>query len=236
VRRTSMQLAAAVLACGLAVTACGNSLKAGAAATTGSGRVTSATLTNQVANLNAAYKTDTAKGVKPQRPVGQAAQQVLTWLITFQVFNKLAQQHGIAVTPAQVQKQLASLTAQAKQEKVSLATYVSAAGAVPPDLMPQIGRYFAIVTAFENRIDGGKAPTAQAGQQAVETRLAHAQCLAAKNLNIKVNPQYGEFDYTSFSVVAAPSKLAASQVTPTPTPTTQATSSPSAKPRLTPNC
>ena len=53
----------------------------------------------------------------------------------------------------------------------------------------------------------------------METRLAHAQCLAAKNLNIKVNPQYGEFDYTSFSVVPAPSKLAAAQVTPSPTPT-----------------
>jgi hypothetical protein len=157
---------------------------------------------------------------------------VLTWLITFRIYDKLAAQHGIAVTPAAVQRQLAALATQAKQEKVNTAAYVSAAGAVPPDLVPQIGRYFAILSAFQTRLDGGKAPTAQAKQQALQTRVAHAQCLAAKNLGINVNPQYGEFDYTTFSVVAAPSKLAASASSAAPSPSASA----SAKPRLTPPC
>jgi hypothetical protein len=232
VRRASMQLAAVVLAGGLAVAACGNSLKLGSAATTGSGRITSATLTNQVANLTAAYQADKRKGVKPQRSVAQVTQQVLTWLITFRIYDTLATQHGISVSPAQQQVQLTNLTAQAKQEHVSLATYVSAAGAVPPDLLPEVGRYFAILSAFENRIDGGKSPTAQAGQMALQNRLSHAQCLAAKNLSIKVNPQYGEFDYTTFSVVPAPSKLAASPASAAPAPSASA----SAKPRLTAPC
>ena len=225
-RRTSMQLAAVVLAGGLTVAACG-SVKLGAAAITSQQRISSATLTDQVANLNAAYQADTRKGVKPQRAVAQAPQQVLTWLITFQIYDKLAAQHGISITPADVQSQLTALAAQAKQEKVSIATYISAAGAVPPDLEPQIGRYFAILSAFQNRLDGGKTPTAQARQQALQSRISHAQCLAAKKLEIMVNPQYGEFDYSSFSVVPAPSQLAAA---PSPSP------SASAKPRLKPPC
>jgi peptidyl-prolyl cis-trans isomerase SurA len=224
-----MQLAAALLAGGLAVAGCGNSLTLGAAATSGQGRITSASLTNQVANLTAAYQADKKKGITPQRGVSQVPQQVLTWLITFQIVDQLAQQHGISVTPADVQTQLKALDATAAQQKVSTTTYVSAAGGVPPDLLPQIGRYFAILQKFENRLDGGKAPTAQAGQTALQTRVAHAQCLAAKKLGIKVNPQYGVFDYTNFQVVTTPNPLSAPG-------SPSASASPSAKPRLTPPC
>ncbi|HUZ23482.1 MAG TPA: SurA N-terminal domain-containing protein [Streptosporangiaceae bacterium] len=227
-RRTSMQLAAAVLASGLAVAACG-SIKMGAAAITGQQRISSATLSDQVASLTTAYQADNRKGIKPQRAVTQMPQQVLTWLITFRIYDELAAQHGISVTPAAVQSQLNALAAQARQQKVSTATYVSAAGAVPPDLVPQIGRYFAILSAFQRRLDGGKPPTAPARQQALQNRISHAQCLAAKNLGITVNPQFGQFDYTTFSVVPAPSQLAAS---PSPSPSASA----SAKPRLTPPC
>jgi hypothetical protein len=226
VRRTSMQLVAAVLASGLAVAACG-SVKMGAAALTTQQRISSAMLTDQVANLKTAYQADSRKGIKPQRPAAQVPQQVLSWLLTFQIYDKLAAQHGIMITPAAVQSQLSALTAQAQQQKVSVNDYVSAAGAVPPDLLPQIGRYFAILSAFQHRLDGGKTPTAQAGQQALQSRVAHAQCLAAKDLQIAVNPQYGEFDYGTYSVVPAPSRLAAA---PTPSP------SASPRPRLTPPC
>jgi hypothetical protein len=229
VRRTSMQLAAALLAGGLAVAGCGNSLQLGAAATTSQGRITSAMLTNQVANLTTAYAADKHKGVTPQRGVTQVPQQVLTWLLTFRIVDKLAQQHGISVTPANVQTQLKALGATAAQNKIDTDTYISAAGGVPPDLKPQIGRYFAILQKFENQLDGGKAPTAQAGQTALQARVGHAQCLAAKHLGIHVNPQYGVFDYTSFQVVVTPSRLSGAG---SPSPSASA----SAKPRLTPDC
>lgn len=227
VRRTSMRLAAAVAVGGLAVAACGGPVKMGAAATAGQQRISTDTLTNEVANLNAAYQVNAKKKVKPQRPVAQAPQQVLTWLITFRVFDELATLHGISPTPTAVHNQLTALGTQAKQQSLTTKTYVSAAGAVPPDLLPQLGRYFAILTAFENRLDGGTQPTGQAAQQALQTRIAHAQCLAAKNLGIRVNPQYGEYDYGTYSVVPAPSKLAAAA---------SPSASPSSKPRLTPPC
>jgi hypothetical protein len=232
VRRTTMQLAAALLAGGLAVAGCGNSLQLGAAATTSQGRITAASLTNQTANLNAAYAADKHKGVTPQRGVTTVPQQALTWLLTFKIVDQMAEQHGINVTPADVQTQLKALAAAAAQNKINTDTYISAAGGVPPDLLPQIGRYFAILQAFESRLDGGKAPTAQAAQTALQTRVAHAQCLAAKNLGIHVNPQYGVFDYTNFQVVVTGSRLSGTGTSPSPS----ASASASAKPRLTPNC
>jgi hypothetical protein len=53
------------------------------------------------------------------------------------------------------------------------------------------------------------------------------QCLAAKSMNIRVNPQYGAFDYRQFAVVAALSTLAAA-------PAGKALTSPA--PQLTPTC
>lgn len=215
--RRWVKVAAAVGAAGLAVSACG-SVKMGAAAITGSGRISSATLTAQVANLNTAYKADQAKGVKPQRPTTQEAQQVLTWLILFRVYDKLASQHSIYVTQAQAQHQLSGLSSEATSSKLTVPEYVSAAGALPPDLLPQLGRYFAILSQLEGRLDGGKSPTTSAGQTSLQTKVGHYQCLASKDLGVTVNPQYGVWDYRSYSVVTAPAKLAAA-----PTPSASAT-------------
>jgi hypothetical protein len=209
--RTWVKMAAAVAAAGLAVSACGTN-KLGAAAITGNSRISSATLTTQVANLTTAYKQDQAKGIKPQRPASQAAQQVLTWLILFRISDQLAAQHGITVTPTQWEAQLdatSSIGSAAKSSKMSLPEYVSAAGALPPDLIPQLGQYLAVLDQLEHRIDGGKTPTTSSAQTALATQVGHDQCVAAKALGITVNPQFGEFDYSTYSVVLAPPTLAA---------------------------
>lgn len=224
--RTSMKLAAAVLAGGLAVSAC-STVKMGAAALTGNNRITSATLTNEVANLNSAYAADRAKGIKPQRPTGQETQQVLTWLILFQVYNEMAAQHGVSVTEDQTQKALSQYSTQAKASHVTLAEYFSAGAALPPDLLPQLGQAAAIQSALADQLDGGRAPTTTAGQSAISAQLGHYQCVAAKDLSVTVNPQFGEYDYNGFAVVPAPPTLAAD---PTPSP------SPSPSVQLTPPC
>jgi hypothetical protein len=211
-RRAPLKVAAALVVAGLAVSACGT-VKMGAAAITGQQRISTSTLTNQVANLSAAYQADKAKGIKPQRAISQKTQQVLTWLILFRIYDKIAAQHGINVTPAQASKQLSGLSSQAAQSKVTLAEYVSAAGALPPDLLPQLGQYFAILSALEGKIDGGKPPTSTAEQSKVQAGVSHAQCLASKSLGVQVNPQWGVFDYATYAVVAAPPTLAAN---PTP--------------------
>lgn len=223
--RRIARIAAAAVVGGLALSACGTT-QLGAAAITGGNRISSTTLTDQVSNLSAAYKADEAKGIKPQRPAGQETQQVLTWLILFRIYDKVAQQQRIYPTPAQAQQQLAVLSTQASQNKVSLDTYVSAGGALPPDLLPQLGKYFAILSTLQNRLNGGTAPASAAAQAKLQGQIAHAQCVAAKTLGVRVNPQFGVFDYRTYSVVLAASKLAAN---PTPSPATS-------KPVLTPPC
>jgi len=209
-RKAAVLTAAA--AC-VAVSACG-SVQMGAAAITGGSRITSATLSNEVANLNAAYKTDRARQVSPQRPVGQETQQVLTWLILFRIYDKLAIQQHIYITPAQQAAQQKMLQDAADSNKVSLAEYVSVLAAVPPDLASgqfggQLSRYLAIQSALGSRLNGGKPVTSQAEQAKVGPALLHAQCVASKSLGITVNPQFGRFDYSTYSVVPAPSTLAA---------------------------
>jgi hypothetical protein len=209
VPRKAALLTAAVAAACVAVSACG-SVQLGAAAITGSTRISSATLTNEVANLNAAYKQDKAKKVSPQLPVGQETQQVLTWLITFQIYDRVAQQHGIHVTPLQVaQQESRSLSAPARQNKLTVQEYVSAGGALPPNLAPKLARLYAIEAALVYRITGGKSPSTKSGQSKETVAVNHAVCLASKSLDIRVNPQFGEYDYSSHSVVTAPPTLAA---------------------------
>jgi hypothetical protein len=221
--RTSVRAAAALVVAGIAVSACGTT-QLGAAAIAGNTRITSDALTNQVANLSSAYQTDQAKGIKPQRPEGQEAQQVLSWLILFRIYDKISQQQRIYVTAAETSKQQANLSAQASQAKVTLPDYISAAGAVPPDLLPELAQYFAILSTLESRFNGGKPPTSASAK--LQDQVAHAQCLAAKSLGVLVNPQFGVFDYHTYSVVPVASKLAAD---PTPSPTTS-------KPLVNPPC
>jgi hypothetical protein len=209
VPRKAAVLTAAVAAACVAVSACG-SVQLGAAAITGGTRISSATLTNEVANLNAAYKQDKAKKVSPQLPVGQETQQVLTWLITFQIYDRLADLNGIHVTPLQVaQQESRSLSAPARQNKLTVPEYVSAGGALPPNLAPELARLYAIEAALVYRITGGKTPSSKAGQSTETVAINHAVCLASKSLDIRVNPQFGEYDYSSHSVVTAPPTLAA---------------------------
>jgi hypothetical protein len=216
VPRTSMKLAAAVVAAGLAVSAC-STTKMGAAALTGGGRISTAKLTGEVANLNSAYAADKAKGITPQRTTSQEAQQVLTWLIVFKIYGKMATQHGISVTDAQADQVRSAYEKAASQSGVDLDEYLSAGYALPPDLEPQFFQAAAIGTAVDGQLDGHKMPTTSAGQSALSFKFSHDACVAAKDLGITVNPQYGEFDYTGFQVVPAPPTLAAD---PTPSPST----------------
>jgi hypothetical protein len=225
VLRTSMRMAAGALAAGAVLTACGP-VRMGAAAVMTSQRISSATLAAQVANLNTGYLRYKGK-ISLQYPVSQMPQEVLSWLVRFRVRDQLAASRGIRVSPGQTQAALAQITAQAGAS-VPLAELAVANG-LPPDLLTALGQYQAIETAVLSRLDGGKLPASTAAQRALSTRFSQAECLAAKDLDITINPQFGRLDYAELSVVAAPSGLSA---TGGPTPA----ATPSASPQLTPAC
>jgi hypothetical protein len=231
VLRTSMKWAVPVAAAGVMLCACGP-VRMGSAAIVGSQRISSATLTAQAANLSSAYQADKKKKVQIQYPATQIPQQVLSWLLRFRVRDALAQREGISVTPEQQQQALAALTAQVKQSGLASLAEAGVSSGIPPDLLSDLATYQAIGTALTARFDGGKAPTSTAGQNALNAQLAKAQCLASKSLDIKVNPQFGVFDYGQLAVVPAQTSLSATQppVSPSPAPSASPT------PQLTPPC
>ncbi len=215
-RRRVIKLAAAVLGVGIAVTACG-SVRLGAAAIAGNERISSATLSNEVNDLDAAYLAD-KKQIQLQFPASQMPQEVLSWLIRFEVRDQLAQREGITVTPADVQNALAAISASIRlQDQNATLTQVAVANGLPPDQLSALGRYQAIQTKLMDRLDGGTLPTSTSAQQVLVNKFNRSQCLAAKSLNIQVNPQFGVLDYSDFSVVLAPTTLSKPQsAAPTP--------------------
>jgi hypothetical protein len=225
VPRTPMKLAAVMLAVGITAAACG-SVKLGAAAITSSQRISTTTLSDQVANLNAAYQAHKSE-IQLQYPASQMPQQVLSWLVRFQVRDAMAVQHGITVTPTQAEQALLAIALAVRQSGGNATlTEVAVANGLPPDLLNELGRYQSIETQLLNRLDGGKLPSSSTGQQALESVFNKSQCRAAKSLNIQVNPQFGALDYSTFSVVLTPSGLSQAAVSATPSP----------KPVLTPPC
>jgi len=229
VLRTSMRMAAGALAAGAVLTACGP-VRMGAAAVMTGQRISSATLAAQVANLDQGYLRYKGK-ISLQYPVSQMPQEALSWLVRFRVRDQLAAARGIRVSTGQTQAALAQITAQARSSAgagVTLAELAVANG-LPPDLLTALGQYQAIETAVVSRLDGGKLPASSTAQRALSTRFSQAECLAAKDLDITINPQFGRLDYAELSVVAAPSTLSAAGG-PTPAAT------PSASPQLTPAC
>jgi SurA-like protein len=224
VRRTSITVTAGMLAVLAGLTACGP-VRMGSAAIVGNEGITTSTLTEEVGNLKDAYQASNGS-VQLQFPMSQASRQVLTWLVRFRIRERMAARYGITVTQADTQRGRAAIAAQARQSNTTLRNLAVANG-LPPDLLPELGRWQAIQSALVRKLDGGKLPTSQSALQALMKQLNTAQCRAAKSLAIKVNPQFGTMDYGQLAVIPAPPTLSAPQGG-VPTPAT--------KPQLTPPC
>jgi SurA N-terminal domain len=216
VLRTSITVTAAVAAALAVLTACGP-VQMGQAAIVGNQGITTATLASEVNNLESSYHASKAP-IQLQFPLSQAPQQVLGWLVRFRIREQMAARNGITVTPAQSEQARAAIAAQARQNRATLADLAVANG-LPPDLLPELGRYQAIEAAIVSRLDGGTLPASQSALNALSKRFDAVQCHAAKSLGIKVNPQFGRMDYSQLSVVPSALMLSAPEGgAPTPSP------------------
>ena len=210
VLRRLVTTSAVVLGAGLVLAGCAP-VKFGAAAIVGNQAITIATLDTEATNLSQSAKPYTSLF---KLSAAEVTQETLTWLIRFQINEQLAQQAGITVSTAQEQTALAQIYAEAKANaasqgvsNASLNLILVAAG-IPPNLYTEVGRYQAIDTQYIKQVNGGKVPTATAAQTATTAKLTRAQCLAAKSLQIKVNPQFGQLNYTQYEVVSVPATVA----------------------------
>jgi hypothetical protein len=69
-------------------------------------------------------------------------------------------------------------------------------------------------------VNGGKLPSTTAEDNTVTAKLTKAECVAAKSLNIQVNPQFGRLDYSQYTVVPVADTLSRPAGTPSPASTT----------------
>jgi hypothetical protein len=224
VPRTSIFVIAAAAAATCALSACGP-VRVGAAALSGGGRITVTNLSDQVSSLERAYQA--GKGsIQLQFPQSEASQEVLSWLLRFQIRDELAVRNHVVVTTGESQRALSALAKQTGRTGPAF-IQLAVANGLAPDMLPDLGRYEAIQNEEFTRLNGGTMPRTQARIQALSPEFSRRECVAAKSLDIQVNPQFGQLDYGTYSVIAAKSPL--SQPT-APAP------APSSKPQLTPHC
>lgn len=222
--RTSVFVIAAAAAATCALSACGP-VKMGSAAITGGQRLTSTTLSDQVTDLENAVQASNGK-IQLQFPKSEAPQQVLGWLLRFRIRDELATRNHVVVTAGESQRALAILATQTGRTGPAF-VQLAVANGIAPDMLPELGRYEAIQRDMFIRLNGGTLPRTQARVAILNVQFNHRECVAAKSLSIQVNPQYGQLDYRTYSVVPAPSTLSA-PATPAPSRTP--------KPQLTPAC
>jgi len=207
--RRLVQVSAVAIGVGL-LAACGSPVKFGSAAVLGSDRITISNLNTEVSNLS-----DTVKQYPGVITLNQTqqTQETLGWLVKFQITDRLAEQNGITVSTAQAQSALNEIytTAKAEAEQAGVKNVtlplIMAANGIPPNQSAELGRYEAIENQFAAQANGGSAPSTSAQDTAVTSQLNKATCQAAKSLNIEVNPQYGRLNYSSYTIVAAPSEV-----------------------------
>jgi len=214
VLRRLIAASAAVLGVGLVVTGC-SPVKVGAAAIVGHQRITIATLDTEVTDLSQAAKLYPSVG---PLTATQETQGALSWLVRFQVTEQLARAEGMTISAAQAQTGLAQFYAagksQAESDGLSNPTLnlILAAYLIPPNLSGELGRWEAINIQFEEQVNGGKIPTTTAAQTATMAKLQQAQCVAAKTLQIQINPQFGRLNYSEEDqVVSVPGTVSRAQ-------------------------
>jgi hypothetical protein len=196
----------------------------GAAAISGGERIKTTTLSDQVSKLE--HAAQVGRGTQLQFPQAQAPQEVLSWLLRFQIRDELAVRNHLVVTTGESQQALSKL-AQSTGRTGPAFVQLAVANGLAPDMLPDLGRYQAIQNDMFTRLNGGTMPRTQARVQALGPQFARRECVAAKSLDIQVNPQFGQLDYSTYSVIPANSPLS-EPTAPAPSPT--------AKPQLTPTC
>lgn len=209
----------AALGASVMLAAC-SPVQMGAAAIVGNQSIGQGTLAADVTSL-----ADAAAKYKPGTiplPSSQFSQAVLGWLITFQVEDRTMDKAGVTLTDKEIQSGIAEVKQyaayEAEQGQLPDATAYFVTSGIAPSMIHDLGRYAAQENAFMNKANGGRPVTNQAVSESLLVKLDKASCRVTKEVDIRVNPQYGKLEYLSsqnkVQVVNGPDLLS-KPVTPT---------------------
>jgi hypothetical protein len=196
-----LKTGALVVGAAVALTACGGPVKMGAAAILGDRRITTGTLDQTVIDWQKQFVRDPTAARLQQQAQQEGrqlpadpdspARSALIQLIGFQIWDELAREQHVSVSPTEIDQIIATNGGEKAIEVQTLA------GGLPVSHTHDLVRAFAIRSKLLQRF--GVVPNAQnqvdqqALQQASE-KLDAAQGRAVRALKIKVNPRYGSFD------------------------------------------
>jgi hypothetical protein len=177
-RVPNLRVAMAVVATGVALTAC-TPAQAGSAAIVGDERISAARLDTEVREVKAALAEAKVPEAQLQTPLTHA---VLIRLVTVSQFAQVGEREGITVTDGEID---AFIARQGGAEQVEQA--LLAQRTVPPSGARDYLRVVVMAEKLAGKLAGG---TDEAAQQRAQAELAKA----LQNVPVTYSPRYGTFD------------------------------------------
>ncbi|MFF9060087.1 SurA N-terminal domain-containing protein [Streptomyces sp. NPDC101213] len=194
-RRTALLLSAAIVAAGPLLTACGNEAHPGAAAVVDGRRITVSQLESRVNEVREAQRAavpDETQYAQAVARTGTLARDTLHGMVLDQVLHRAAEDAGVTVSRKEVQAMRAGLEQQAGGAKGLEATWLQQYG-IPPQRLDENLRL---------QLEAQKLAT-RLGTDTSRPEFWNALSKASKELDIDLNPRYGDWDVQKVSRVDA---------------------------------
>ncbi|MEU0986564.1 SurA N-terminal domain-containing protein [Streptomyces sp. NPDC005953] len=184
-RRTAIIVSAALLVAAPLLAACSNEARPGAAAVVGGDRIEVSTVQASVKDVRSAQER-APEAEQLIKGTGQLGRAKLYELIVAEVVERAAHDAGVSISRKEIQDGRAAFVQQAGGEEQLAAMYLQQRG-VAPDQLNDVVRRDILVGKLATAIGAANTPE---GQQ----KLNKAFTVAAKKLDIDVNPRFGVWD------------------------------------------
>lgn len=194
-RRTALLLSAAIVVAGPLLTACGNEARPGAAAVVGGQRITVSQLESRVNEVREAQRAavpDETQYAQAVARTGTLTRDTLHGMVLDRVLHRAAEDAGITVSRKEVQAMRAGLEQQAGGAKGLESTWLQQYG-IPPQRLDENLRL---------QLEAQKLATGL-GTDTSRPEFWNALSKASKELDVDLNPRYGDWDVQKVSRVDA---------------------------------
>lgn len=193
-RRTAFLLTAAIAAAPL-LTACGNDAHPGAAAVVGGERITVSQLENRVDEVRSAQRAAVPDEAQYQQAIartGSLTRDTLHGMVLDRVLERAAKDAGVTVTDREIQQMRSGLEQQAGGAEALEAAWLQQYG-IPPQRLDENLRLQLQAQKLAQRL----------GTDTSRPEFWQALSEAGKELDIDLNPRYGDWDVEKSSRVDA---------------------------------
>ncbi|MER5311876.1 SurA N-terminal domain-containing protein [Streptomyces sp. NPDC002773] len=184
-RRTALTVSAALLAAAPLLTACGSDAHPGAAAVVGGERIDVSSLQAQVKDVRTAQERS-PQAAQLVQATGDLPRRKLNVMIFDRVVDKVAADHGVGVTRAELQQTRTAFVRESGGEE-QLATVLLQEQGVAPGQIDEVVRRNVLMNKIAEKLGVTDTPEGQ-------KKLTDVFSAASKALAIDVNPRYGAWD------------------------------------------